>query len=238
MKLAGLGAEPKKLAWLGGLLAVAGGAYFVSSGGGGEAPAPKTAAHGKALPGADPAPAPADGVPAVTSSRREGSGHGLQEFRPSLKRKKGDPLPAAIDPTLRLDLLTKLQKVSLEAGARSLFDFGAEPVKKEPPKIAFNRPFGPMPAAGQPGGPKIEVPPPPPPPAIPLKFYGFVSAAARVSGSKRAFFLDGEDIVVAGEGDLVKKRYRIVRIGISSADVEDTEHKNQQTLPLVQEQEG
>jgi hypothetical protein len=37
---------------------------------------------------------------------------------------------------------------------------------------------------------------------------------------------------MAAEGDLVQKRYKIVRIGVNSAVVEDTEHKHQQTLPL------
>ncbi len=75
-------------------------------------------------------------------------------------------------------------------------------------------------------------------PPFPLKFYGFVSKTK--VGDKRAFFLDGEDIVIASEGDMIKKRYKIVRIGINSAVVEDTEFKsnNQQTLPLVAELAG
>ena len=77
--------------------------------------------------------------------------------------------------------------------------------------------------------------PEPKAPPIPLKFYGFVNKTK--VGDKRAFFLDGEDIVIAGEGDMIKKRYKIVRIGVNSAVVEDTEFKtnNQQTLPLEAE---
>ena len=39
---------------------------------------------------------------------------------------------------------------------------------------------------------------------------------------------------------MVKKRYKILRIGVNSAVVEDTEFKsnNQQTLPLVAELAG
>jgi hypothetical protein len=46
--------------------------------------------------------------------------------------------------------------------------------------------------------------------------------------------------VIAAEGDMVKKRYKIVRIGINSAVVEDTQFKsnNQQTLPLEAELAG
>ena len=52
---------------------------------------------------------------------------------------------------------------------------------------------------------------------------------------RRAFFLDGDDILVAGENETVKNRYKIVRIGVNSAVVEDTTNKNQQTLPLIEE---
>jgi len=46
--------------------------------------------------------------------------------------------------------------------------------------------------------------------------------------------------VIAAEGDTIKKRYKIVRIGVNSAVVEDTEFKNnnQQTLPLEAELNG
>ena len=47
-----------------------------------------------------------------------------------------------------------------------------------------------------------------------------------------------EDIYVAAENDMVKSRYKIVRIGVNSAVVEDTTNKNQQTLPLVEELPG
>ena len=84
--------------------------------------------------------------------------------------------------------------------------------------------------------------PPPPPvatapvkpqaPPIPLKFYGFTAARA---GLKRAFFLEGEDVYVANEGDIVKKRYKVVRVNLNSVVMEDTEYKQQQTLPLTEQ---
>ena len=76
-------------------------------------------------------------------------------------------------------------------------------------------------------------PPPPPPPPIPLKFYGY-SGALR-SNVRRAFFLDGEDIVQAGENETIHNRYKIIRIGVNSAVVEDTIAKNTQTLQLADE---
>ena len=74
---------------------------------------------------------------------------------------------------------------------------------------------------------------PPPPPPIPLKFYGY--AGTPRSGSRGGFFLDGEEIVVARENEVYKNRYKIIRVGVNSAVVEDTHNKNQQTLALVEE---
>jgi hypothetical protein len=136
-----------------------------------------------------------------------------------------------IDPTLRLDLLGKLRQVSVEGGSRSLFEFYTPP-PPPPPKVDPIKPAPPKPELKQPEAPKGP-PPPPPPPAIPLKFYGY-SGAVR-SNVRRAFFLDGEDIVQAGENETIRNRYRIVRIGVNSAVVEDTVAKNQQTLLLAEE---
>jgi hypothetical protein len=66
-----------------------------------------------------------------------------------------------------------------------------------------------------------------------LKYYGYTSP--RVGGGKTAFFLDGEEILVAKEGDTLNRRYRLVRIGVSSVVMEDTESKRQQTIPLAEE---
>ena len=161
-----------------------------------------------------------------------------REFRPSLKPKNIDT--ANIDPTLRLDLLAKLKTVDVEAGTRSLFEIAAAPPEADQgrsrsrTKIAIAPPYCRSGACPSPPEP----PPEPKAPPIPLKFYGFVNKTK--VGDKRAFFLDGEDIVIAGEGDTIKKRYKIVRIGVNSAVVEDTEFKsnNQQTLPLEAEMAG
>jgi hypothetical protein len=224
-----VGADPKKIAILAGLVAIAGFAYFYNSNsGGGSSSAP--------IASRAPVAASSTVAPARSSFRTvQQSATGAREFRPSLKPKNVDT--ASIDPTLRLDLLAKVRNVAVEGGTRSLFEIGTAPpeqiIGKEPDKIAITRPFvGPM-------MPKpVEAPPEPKAPPIPLKFYGFVNKTK--VGDKRAFFLDGEDIVIAAEGDTIKKRYKIVRIGVNSAVVEDTEFKsnNQQTLPLEAEMAG
>ena len=75
----------------------------------------------------------------------------------------------------------------------------------------------------------------PPTTPIPFKYYGF--AAVSRGGSRAAFFIDGEEIFIRGENDdLIRNRYKIIRIGVNSAVVEDTTDKHQETLRLVEEQ--
>jgi hypothetical protein len=226
-----LGADPKKIAILATLVVVAGVAYFYNSNSsGGSASAPPSVSR-TAAPVVAARPAARPGFRTV----QQGAG-GAREFRPTLRPKNIDT--ATIDPTLHLDLLAKLKTVDAEGGTRSLFEIGTAPPPteasvKEPAKIEVAHQFvGPV-------QPKpVEPPPEPKAPPIPLKFYGFVNKSK--VGDKRAFFLDGEDIVIAAEGDTIKKRYKIVRIGVNSAVVEDTEFKsnNQQTLPLEAELAG
>ena len=71
---------------------------------------------------------------------------------------------------------------------------------------------------------------------ITLKYYGY--STARANGKKQAFFLDGDDILVAGEGDTVKRRYRVVRIGVNSVVMEDVDSKRQQPVALAEEAGG
>jgi hypothetical protein len=237
LKVSGLGADKKKIGILVALLAVA--AYFYFSGGSTPDSSSSTAAQ-RGPTNAEPVAiqrAPGRLVSRTRTGQKSFRNSG-GEFKPSLKPNK-DLVPDrnSIDPTLHTDLLAKLQSVKVEGGSRSIFEIGqAAPVQlkgPEPTKIAVTRkPVGPMP------------PPPPPPPApkpqappVPLKFYGFVNQ--NKSGVKRAFFLDGDDIIVASEGQTIKSRYKIVRIGINSAVVEDIQFEwHQQTLPLVEEMPG
>ena len=231
---ANVGAEPKKIAILV-VFVVAGVAVYLYNRNSGEGPA-----SAPAIPSRAPVTT-SYGAGAARPERpsfrvaQNASVSGTREFRPSLKMKNIEP--SSIDPTLHLDLFAKLKNVTVDASPRSLFEIGAAPPAensvKEPEKIAIAKPFvGPQPP------PAAVVPPEPKAPPIPLKFYGFVNKSK--VGDKRAFFLDGDDIVIAAEGGMIKKRYKIVRIGINSAVVEDTQFKsnNQQTLPLEAEMAG
>jgi hypothetical protein len=231
-----VGAEPKKVAILAVLLVVAVVVFFMNMTG-----SPEETSY-------TPPPAPASSSEATTpggtadappTAARLARGRAGTEFRPSLRPRRGEqrPDPSTIDPTLRLDLLAKLQAVNVEGARRSLFDFSAAPPPKPDPKAAEAKPEVPNPIVPvKPDNEEVaKADGKPAAPPIPLKFYGYVSPAGQTP--RRAFFTEGEDIHVVLEGELVKKRYKVVRIGVNSVVVEDTQFGSQQTLP-IEEQQG
>lgn len=125
-----------------------------------------------------------------------------------------------LDPTLRLDLLQSSEQTRYEGSGRNIF----KPQQEESPEI-------PKPAGSATKEPASGPPPPPPPPTINLKFYGF---ASRPGEPKRVFLSQGEDIFIAGEGDIVNRRYKILHIGPNSIEVEDVLNNNRQTIALTQ----
>jgi len=242
-----LGAEPTKIAILGGLLLV-GGYFFYTNVISDSSDAPsqpqRSPAASKsqdlkdALDGSAPV-APAPRSPVVRSVSK--SSKTSEEFHPSLKRKPEEAIdPTSIDPTLRLDLLAKVQGQQLETAGRNPFQFGQPPPPPVPPAPKVD-PKKLLEAKNQekakpPEPPKPTGPPPPPPLNLPWKYYGY--STPRGSTQKRAFFLDGEDILTANEGDVIKKKYKVVRIGVNSVVMEDLDTKSQQTLPLAEEAMG
>ena len=235
-----IGAERKQLAILGGILTLAAFLYWSNSpenpGGDAKSQASRKATASGAAATAMPA---RQQVPATAAAgkKRVVAKSSLQDFKPSLKGRKEALDPATVDPSLRLDLLAKVQKVNLAGGNRSLFDFGQAPViiakAVTPPKIIPSA-LNPIEAAVR--ATVNSTPPPAPKTPIPLKFFGFLGGNRQAS--KRAFFLEGEDIHVAGEGDLIRKRYKVIRIGLNSAVVEDTQQSYEQTLALEEPQQG
>jgi hypothetical protein len=234
-----LGTENKKAtAALGGLLLVL--VYFVYSnvlsGPSASSDAPRTAAPAAA---GDPSASIATPDSQTGSPRPQASRSGGEEFHPVLRSRHPEDRidPMKVDPTLHLELLKKLQEASGGAGGRNLFQFGQPPVPPPTPEqvAKLNHPepvITPQPQVVAPAGP----PPPPPPPPIPLKYYGL--STARANGKKVAFFMDGEAIFMASEGEMVQKRYRVVRIGVNSVVLEDTQMKREQSVPLASEPNG
>jgi hypothetical protein len=127
---------------------------------------------------------------------------------------------AALDPTLHPELMRQAESLAYTGNGRNIFSqFSAPAVIPKP--IANIR------QAVVDTGP----PPPPPPPPINLGFYGY---ATEKTGEKQVFLLHGDDIFIASEGDVVDRRYRVVKIGAASVQVEDIPYHNTQSLPLRQ----
>jgi hypothetical protein len=229
------GAEPKKVAFLAALLVV--GlviVYFNFFAGDSE---PKSTPVRVAV---NPAPvviAPLAAGRAPARERRRTSNNSIvKEFvlRQGVEPGEEKPDPSTIDPTLRLDLLAKLQQVELPASMRNIFQYGSAPPPPETVK-PVDLPRNTSKIQISQTTPKPTTPPGPPPaptaPQMTFKYYGY--KVSKSDGRKEAFLLDGEDIIVAGENDSVKLgRYKVVRIGVNSITIEDTQFKSTQTLQL------
>ena len=126
-----------------------------------------------------------------------------------------------LDPRLRLDLLKNSENVEYKGNGRNIFRAGAEPVIAKPMTPAMIKQQAAEKAA----------PPPPPRPTINLKYFGFEN---RKGGENRVFLADGDDVFVAAQGDIVNRRYKILRITPTSVEVEDVIGNVRQTLPLTQ----
>ncbi|MBV9612892.1 MAG: hypothetical protein JO091_10480 [Acidobacteriaceae bacterium] len=145
----------------------------------------------------------------------------------TLRLRPIDATRGDVDPTLRLDLLNRLQFVKPQEGGRNLFELGPPPMTPEQKALLANPPKvtpKPPPAAAPPAGP--------PPLDIPLKYYGFVRNGEK-GAANRGLFLDGDNVLVASEGELVKQRYLVVELRETGARIEDVQRKQGQVLPVV-----
>ena len=70
---------------------------------------------------------------------------------------------------------------------------------------------------------------PPPPPPIALKYIGVLETA---QGRMAVFRDTGGDIVNGREGDIIDGRYRLLKIGVESADVAYVDGRGRQTIRL------
>lgn len=216
-----IGLDPKLIvALLIGLAAI----LFWYNSRGDEANGPTTASRPAATPAATiPGRTPVRGAAAMRRETKTAD-HETLRLRP-IDATHGD-----VDPTLRLDLLARLQSIQLGENGRNLFQMGAAPLTD---------------AQGRPIAHQIipvkqpVLPPPTPAPAvadvnIPLKYYGFAKPVDKAQNN-RGFFLDGDNILIASEGEVVKSRYLVVELTATSARLEDTQVKKGKALPLVPE---
>ena len=125
-----------------------------------------------------------------------------------------------LDPSLRFDLLKGTEDTKYEGAGRNIFRVFVEPPPRTVAPVVTSQPTVAQTA------PQV-VPPPP----INLKFYGFATPAG---GVKRIFLAKEEDVFIAKEGDIVDRRYKVVRIAPNSVEILDVLSNNRQSIPLIQ----
>ena len=143
--------------------------------------------------------------------------------RPGKKAGK-KPRVENLDPTLKLDLLASSETTQYEGNGRNIFVSQAE-------TVVIPHPMTPG-TDGQQAGSAYVTPTPPQAPPIPLKFYGF---ASRPGEPKKIFLSQGEDVFIAAEGDIVNRRYKVMRISPNSVEIQDVLGSGPpQNIPLTQ----
>jgi hypothetical protein len=128
---------------------------------------------------------------------------------------------ASLDPTLRLDLLKASEDTKYEGSGRNIFKVFVEPPPKPIVPVVADK-------GASSGPPQPQLPPPPPPSN--LKFYGF---ATPQGGTKRIFLTKNEDVFIAKEGEIVDRRYKVVRISPNSVEILDVLSNNRENIPLT-----
>jgi|SRR5579872_1336445 len=128
--------------------------------------------------------------------------------------------PINVDnPALRLDVLQRFLSLKYQGGHRNIF-------------VATLPPPPPPPTPVTPVNTAPPVPSGPPPLNVEAKYFGFVSDSR--GSYRRAFFAtsNNEEVFVAGEGDTLLGRFRVVKITSTTADLEEVSSGRRATLTL------
>jgi hypothetical protein len=137
---------------------------------------------------------------------------------------KKERAPQSLDPTLQLAQLASSEQIKYEGSGRNIFVSQAE--------VEIPKPLAP---GATDNGKKDETLYQPPaataPPPIPLKFFGFASQPGE---PKRIFLSKDGDVFIAGEGEIVDRRYKVVRISPTAVDIQDVVGSGPpQSIPLT-----
>jgi hypothetical protein len=154
----------------------------------------------------------------VTKKLHSAPRHGTE----SASTKKTRP-PQSLDPTLHLAELASAEQIKYEGSGRNIF------VSEPDAVIPTPHDNGTTDNKITPGYqlPSVAAPPP-----IPLKFFGF---ASKKGEPKKIFLSKGEDVFIAGEGEIVDRRYKVVRISPTSVEIQDVVGSGPpQSIPLTQ----
>ena len=138
---------------------------------------------------------------------------------------KKERAPQSLDPTLRLQQLAATEQIKYEGSGRNIFVSQAE--------VAIPTPLAP--GATDKGKKDAQLYQPPAVPAqlpIPLKYFGFSNQPGE---PKKVFLSKGDDVFIAGEGEIVDRRYKVVRISPTAVDIQDVVGSGPpQSIPLTQ----
>ena len=160
---------------------------------------------GRWMLGSTPVPPPSITEAGTTACTGEGAGTG-----------RSRPVSSApLDPTLQVARLETSEGKEYEGTGRNIFSLLTERSRSRTPL----RPQGPSPIpvtrSSRPG--------------IRLRFFGFVTGT---NSPKKIFFSQDGDVFVGKEGDVIDRRYRIVRIHPESVEVEDLLENTVEILAL------
>ncbi len=148
-----------------------------------------------------------------------------QAVAPGIAAKMMASTSASLDPTLDESAMLRTESLVYSGSGRNIFSAISAP----PPMVIPKNVPSARPGAAGPVAPPVPTGPPPPPP-INLKYFG---TAVRLNGKRQAFLLDGENVYLASEGDIVARKYRIVSISPTNIRVEDLVNNDTQVLPLI-----
>ncbi len=139
---------------------------------------------------------------------------------------KDDPITNMGNPQIRMDEIERARETEYKSSGRNPFS----PIPAPPPHVPH------LDKKPEISGPQQPPPPPPPPPLTlgNLKFYGFGTVP---NGTLRlAFFTDCDQVYVVGEGEILAKRFRVLRIGNASVEFEEVSSGRVGTAPLEEQQ--
>lgn len=132
----------------------------------------------------------------------------------------GGAAPGGSVPRIGLERLEQ-DAGEVPVGERDIFGFGGPPPTLEPPPTLAPVPTLPMPDP---------LPTPTPLPPLAVKYMGSVENG---TGVKVALFVTDKKEVLAGQvGDMVMNRFRVMKIGFESVDVQQVGFDQVQRLPL------
>jgi hypothetical protein len=168
-------------------------------------------------------------IASTTPSTSSGWEASTTAAKPTAKRGGGstagkkERAPQSLDPTLHLSQLASAEHIMYEGSGRNIFVSSAD--------APIPTPLGPGVTDHQ-KNPTWTPPAVTGPPPIPLKFFGF---ASKPGEPKKIFLSKGEDVFIAGEGEIVDRRYKVVRISPTSVEIQDVVGSGPpQSIPLTQ----